>query len=354
MGAKNSSAALSGVQAASPFLGLMGPPAPWRRRGPFLALAAAVLLHFLLLWPLAAPTPAQISPLSVGAARSLQLLPRQTAPLEDVKVSAQAAVETKAVRLPRKVVVAPVAVPVTPEPAVRAPIQAPAEAVADGVEVPVYPTVVPAPAHLHFVLQRGPLTGAAELHWQRRGDDYELLLEGVLGGVPVLASTSRGSIDADGVAPQRHAERKRAREVRAVNFQRDAGLISFSGPELQLPLRPGAQDRLSWLIQLPAIFEADPALGVAGAQVTLFVVGSRGDAQAWRFQVLGREALDLPAGHAADTVRLLREPSRPFDTRAEVWLDPARAHLPVRAVFTTVPGGQPLELQLSHVASAAP
>ena len=118
----------------------------------------------------------------------------------------------------------------------------------------------PPPASLHFVLQRGPLTGAAELHWQRRGDDYELLLEGVLGGVPVLASTSRGSIDADGVAPQRHAERKRAREVRAVNFQRDAGLISFSGPDLQLPLRPGAQDRLSWLIQLPAIFEADPAL----------------------------------------------------------------------------------------------
>ena len=84
------------------------------------------------------------------------------------------------------------------------------------------------------------------------------------------------------------------------------------------------------------------------------MVGSRGDAQAWRFQVLGREPLDLPAGHAANTVRLLREPSRPFDTRAEVWLDPARGHLPVRAVFTTVPGGQPLELQLSHVVSAAP
>jgi hypothetical protein len=170
------------------------------------------------------------------------------------------------------------------------------------------------------------------LHWQRRDDDYVLRLEGVVGGVPVLASTSRGGIDADGVAPQRHFERKRAREVRAVNFQRDAGLISFSGPDLQLPLRPGAQDRLSWLIQLSAIFEADPALMESGVQVTLFVVGSRGDSQAWRFQVLGRDALELPSGPAGNTLRLLREPSRPFDTRAEVWLDPARGHLPVRAV----------------------
>jgi hypothetical protein len=315
--------------------------------------AAVLLLHLLLLWPLAAPPPAQMAQLPPSAARPLQLLPRQAA-LEEPKVSAQAVVESQAIRPARKVAVAPVAAPVAPEPAARVPIQMPAEAVADSAAVPVYPTVIPASASLHFVLQRGPLTGAAELHWQRRGDDYELRLEGALGGAPALASTSRGSIDADGVAPQRHAERKRAREVRAVNFQRDAGLISFSGPDLQLPLRPGAQDRLSWLIQLPAIFEADPALGVAGAQVTLFVVGSRGDAQAWRFQVLGREPLDLPAGPAGNTVRLLREPGRPFDTRAEVWLDPARGHLPVRAVFTTVPGGQPLELQLSRTIGATP
>lgn len=343
---------------------LIAAPALWRRRGPFLALVAAVLLlHLLLLWPFSAPLSAQLGP-PVSAARALQLVPHQAAlellprqaplALDEPKLAVQAAVETRAVRPPRNRVVAPAAVPVAPEPAGRAPTQTPAEAVADSPAVPVYATVIPPSVSLHFALQRGAQTGAAELHWQRRDDDYVLLLEGVVGGVPVLASTSRGSIDADGVAPQRHAERKRAREVRAVNFQRDAGLISFSGPDLQLPLRPGAQDRLSWLIQLPAIFEADPALSEAGVQVTLFVVGSRGDAQAWRFQVLGREALELPSGPAGNAVRLLREPSRPFDTRAEVWLDPARGHLPVRAVFTTVPGGQPLELQLSHVVSAAP
>ena len=37
----------------------------------------------------------------------------------------------------------------------------------------------------------------------------------------------------------------------------------------------------------------------------------------------------------------------------EVWLDPARQHLPVRALFTTVPNGQPMELTLSR-SEAAP
>jgi len=35
------------------------------------------------------------------------------------------------------------------------------------------------------------------------------------------------------------------------------------------------------------------------------------------------------------------------------WLDPARQHLPVRVVFTTLPGGQPLEMAL-EIDAAAP
>ena len=46
-------------------------------------------------------------------------------------------------------------------------------------------------------------------------------------------------------------------------------------------------------------------------------------------------------------LQLRREPTRPYDTRVEVWLDPARQHLPVRAVFTTLPGGEPLQLELA-------
>jgi Protein of unknown function (DUF3108) len=219
--------------------------------------------------------------------------------------------------------------------------------------VPVYATRLPQSTRLHYQLQRGAAIGSGQLLWQRQADAYELSLEGELQGTPVVGSISRGAIDADGVAPLRLADRRRSRELRAANFQREAQRITFSGPQVDYPLVAGAQDRLSWMIQLPAIVEANPALARTGARVTLFVVGTRGDAEAWHFEVQGRQALELPAGDVADALHLLRQAQRPYDTRVEVWLDPAQQHLPVRAVFSTVAGGPPLELRLLKAAAPA-
>lgn len=127
----------------------------------------------------------------------------------------------------------------------------------------------------------------------------------------MLGSTSRGQLDADGLAPLRTVERRRAKELSAVNFQREAGRITFSGPQLEFPLSRGAQDRLSWMLQLPGIVEAEPALAREGARLTLFVVGPRGDAKAWHFEVQGRDTLQLPAGTAVQVLHLQREPTRP-------------------------------------------
>jgi hypothetical protein len=219
--------------------------------------------------------------------------------------------------------------------------------------VPLYATQLPAPAELHYVAQRGDAIGTARLQWRHDADGYELTLDAVLPGQPLLGSSSRGQLDADGVAPSRHVERRKLREVRAANFRRDTGLISFSGPSAVLPLPPGAQDRLSWMIQLPAIVQADPSLAEVGATVMLFVVGTRADAQAWAFEARGRESIELPDGGAVDMPHFIREPTRPFDTRVEVWLDPRRGHLPARARLTTVPGGQSLEMRLAAPAETA-
>ena len=206
-------------------------------------------------------------------------------------------------------------------------------------ELPVYATLLPTPAtllptpaRLHYQLRRGGSLGSGTLDWQREGAGYALRLEVQWPGQPVQGSASRGQVDADGVAPLRHAELRRAREVRAVNFQREAELITFSGPPGAYALPPGAQDRLSWMIQLPAVVAADAALARVGAVITLFVAGTRGDAEAWRCEVLGYELLQLPAGAVPQALQLRREPTRPYDTRVEVWLDPQRQHLPVRGV----------------------
>jgi hypothetical protein len=216
--------------------------------------------------------------------------------------------------------------------------------------VPGYAVQLPDPALLRYALQRGEALGSASLSWRRLGQAYELSLDAELQGKPVLGSTSRSLVDADGLAPRRMVERRREKELRAVNFQREAGRTTFSGPQLELPLWRAAQDRLSLLLQLPGIVQADPALARDRGRLTLFVVGPRGDAEAWHFEVRGRDTLRQPDGTPAQALHLRREPTRPYDTRVELWLDPQRQDLPVRVRvrvrFTTVPDGQPTELRL--------
>ena len=309
-----------------------------------LLLALAVLLGHGLLLQLLQPLPAE--PAAQGGGRPLEpLRVRMLSP--PPPVLAAVAEPAVAPPLPRPAAPKPPAPPAPVAPQAE-PVPLPEPATPAGApELPVYATRLPDPAEMHYRLQRGQQLGAGRLQWQRDGDRYELRLDVDWPGRPAQGSASRGQIDAEGVAPLRHAELRRAREQRAVNFQREAARITFSGPQAAYALPPGAQDRLSWMIQLPAIVEADASLARAGAVVTLFVAGTRGDAEAWRFEVLGHQALALPAGAVARALQLRREPTRPYDTRVEVWLDPARQHLPVRVVFTTLPGGEPLQLELA-------
>jgi hypothetical protein len=55
----------------------------------------------------------------------------------------------------------------------------------------------------------------------------------------VLGSTSHGPVDADGLAPLCMVERRREKELRAVNSQREAGRITLSGPRLEFTLWRG-------------------------------------------------------------------------------------------------------------------
>ena len=225
----------------------------------------------------------------------------------------------------------------TPEPAT--PVQA---SVAEAsLDIPVYATRLPPPGLWRYRMQRGLAVGVADLSWAPLADaGYELRLEGRVAGVTLLEWASRGQIDAAGLAPERFVLRRRGRDRHAANFQREAGKISFSGPTHVQPLVPGAQDRLSWLLQLPAIVAAAPERFGSGATVVLFVAGARGDADAWIFLVQGMETLD-----GTPALKLLREPRRLYDTRIEVWLDPAEHYLPLRAVQTPSGGGAALELQ---------
>lgn len=217
--------------------------------------------------------------------------------------------------------------------------EAAASALLAGPPLPTYATRLPPPATLQYAVQRsganpGPTREGlqAQLIWRPEAAAYTLSL-----GMGAVGSASVGALDLHGIAPERHVETRRSREVRAANFQRQVGpdgegggRITFSGPRVEYPLLPGVQDRLSWMLQLAGVLAADPALGQPGREVRLQVVGVRGEAALWVFRVMALQTLALPAGEVVSAVHLQREAERPYDTAVDVWLDPARHHLPVR------------------------
>lgn len=252
-----------------------------------------------------------------------------------VEAAAEVAPPPRAASAPAAVEVAPetpqvVAAATVGEPAASAtPVPAAAPAEGGTRPPPVYATRLPPPATLRYDLRRGALGGSGEIHWQPAGARYAAMLQGTAFGLTVLNWRSEGGVDDAGLAPERFLDQRRGGRSNAANFQREAGRITYSGPSTEYPLLPGAQDRLSWTVQLAAIVAADPARFTAGEPIAMFVTGARGDGDVWSFEVMGRDALDLPAGPVADALKLRRLPRRPYDTLVEVWLDPARAWLPV-------------------------
>jgi hypothetical protein len=222
----------------------------------------------------------------------------------------------------------------------------PGEPGTSGEPPPRYATRLPPSQRLHYELDRGAQPGRATLHWEMDDEGYRLGLEGDFGR-DRAGRSSRGTLDGDGLAPERYVETRRGRAQRAVNFQRDKALISSSAAERAQPLWPAAQDRVSWLVQLAAALEADAALREPGRVLRLFVAGPRGEAETWAFEVLGREALELPAGPVADALHLRREPTRPWEPQVDLWLDPARHYLPARLRWLLRPTGETTELRLA-------
>lgn len=306
--------------------------------------------------PNAAPAPG-----TAVRVRQIVLAPVETAapgPVPLVATAAQGPAGKQPVQTPRPAAARPRApAPAAPpdaaaSPAPETPAEGPAamssatETPATTMPPPRYATRLPPSQRLHFVLDRSAQPGRATLDWQQGEDGYRLSLEGDFGR-DRGGRSSRGALDADGIAPERYVETRRGREQRAVNFQRDKALITFSAATQGRPLWPAAQDRLSWLVQLAAALEADAALREPGRVLQLFVAGPRGEAETWAFEVLGRETLALPAGAVADALHLRREPTRPWEPQTELWLDPARHHLPVRLRWRVRPTGETTELRLA-------
>ncbi|MGS0754573.1 DUF3108 domain-containing protein [Roseateles sp. GG27B] len=208
------------------------------------------------------------------------------------------------------------------------------------------PVSVPATGEWSYLLLQNGQQGVARLSWQLADDgSYRLQLERELAGRTLPAWLSQGRLDALGLAPERFAQQRRGRDTQATNFRRDEGLISYSASPAQAPLTPGAQDRLSWWLQLAARVDGAPQRFAAGSSVVLTVAGLRGAPRELVFDVLGMEALDLPGRSLPAALHLRRLGVETYDGSIDVWLDPAHGHWPVRLIFGQTLAGH-WELQL--------
>jgi hypothetical protein len=233
---------------------------------------------------------------------------------------------------------------------------------------------MPANTELVYTVHRGPLVGKGRLVWRQSDTGYTASLEArlpLLG--TVFSETSSGGFDSHGLAPQRHTERRLRRSERALTMTRDAGgngVLSFSASTVRLALPPGTQDRVSWLVQLAAIYGAaattnattnatnnaatpagsasstgstSPAPPPWPAGLSLPVASVNGDLRIWHFRLLPPTPADAGLLHLER-----RPPPGDFDTTADVWLDPARHAWPVRVRLSDA-GADALELRLEQL-----
>lgn len=169
-----------------------------------------------------------------------------------------------------------------------------------------------------------------EVLWRHDGQRYQLLATVSAFLVGSRSQTSEGDITPQGLAPRRYADKWRGEQ--AAHFNRETGRITFSVNTPDAVLLPGAQDRLSLFIQIPALMAPDPKRMEAGNRFTLQTVSTR-EAEPWIITADGEERLTLPMGEMM-TFKFSRAPRRQYDSRVELWLAPELNHLPVRIRVT--------------------
>lgn len=190
--------------------------------------------------------------------------------------------------------------------------------------------------------------GQGLVSWSNTKTSYKVATEtrAMLLG-KILETSSEGSIDAYGLAPERFIEKRLRRDPSTTTFNREQNKITFTQSSDSFPLQGGEQDRTGITWQLVAVARANAQKMVKDSQWKFFVAGPR-DAEQWTFKVVGREKIRTAQGETS-VVHILRAPP-PDDQgqKLDIWLAPSQEWYPVRIKFTD-PNGDYIEQVLESV-----
>jgi hypothetical protein len=180
------------------------------------------------------------------------------------------------------------------------------------------------------------------IHWASDGQHYEMVVSVPLPFIGSFSWTSRGHVDAFGLAPDQYIEKRGHRPSDVTIFNRDQKQIIFTRTPNSLPLQDGAQDRFSMVMQLASLVRGDPEAYKPGVTREFFVADND-SGEVWPVTTIGDESVSTDHGFV--TARhFMRLPRREGDKRRiDVWLAPSLGWLPVRLVQTE-PNGTQFEL----------
>jgi hypothetical protein len=227
-----------------------------------------------------------------------------------------------------------------------APAPPPATQVAGAARATKFAVTPSARFHYDVIAQAKGMTlhGTAVLEWHNANGEYqaEMSMSSPVPFVRPRTQRSSGRVTAEGLAPLRFSDKVRTEE--AAHFDRDNGRVVFSTNKPQAALEPGAQDRLSIVMQLGAMLAGEPAKYRPGTTITVQTASTK-EAEPWTFTVEDTEWLELPGGRVS-AVRLARNPRKEYDVKVELWLAPGAAYAPVRLRLTQ-PNGDWVDQQWS-------
>ncbi len=140
-----------------------------------------------------------------------------------------------------------------------------------------------------------------------------------------LYESSRGTLDADGIRPVKYDYERSGDRQRNASLAFDWGTMTVenhvAGSHWEMAIEPGTVDKLA--SQLGMMI----ALG-EGKQDVTYNVADGGTLKEYRYQVIGEETLDLPAGHFR-TVKVTKI-RRDIDQQVIIWFAPELHYLPAR------------------------
>jgi Protein of unknown function (DUF3108) len=153
---------------------------------------------------------------------------------------------------------------------------------------------------------------------------------------------SRGTVDANGVRPLEFTDERPGRDSRAAfDWQTRTVTTQHKGAPQVLPMPPGVQDRLSFLLAFALFPPRETSL-------TYNIADGRGlSAQQYSVEAGGK--LKTPAGEFS-TLKLVRLKQH---ERIETWLAAELGHLPVRVLMLDKDGRR-LEQLAVRVSASAP